>query len=166
MTPKDKELIENNIGVIRKVVLRFVPYSEIEDSWQFAVACCKVCEKIEMWNPERGNITTFISIVAYNAILQEIREQSRKSLPLIPLDDIEDVPILTTNNRLRLSAPYEDILKKSDLPLEVIEIFQRQVKGETVKSISKDLGISRQSYYKRIRPIKTILKKHLISEQD
>lgn len=164
MSPGQKAMIENNLGIIRKVVLKFVRnFTAIDDSWQFAVACCAVCEAIDKWSPERGKFSTFISVVAHNAIVTEWNKQ-RKQIQFEQLESDDDFPI-PTDGRQTLDVPYEKVFQNGfpDDLKDHVEMFRRSVEGENITEIVKEYGISRQSYYNRIKPIKKALEKHVIS---
>jgi RNA polymerase sigma factor (sigma-70 family) len=160
MSPGQRTMIENNIGIIRKVVLQYVGHwSAVNDSWQFGVACQAVCEAVaaNRWTSERGKFSTFVYQVARNAIINEWKYQKVRELPTTEeeFDIIEE-----TEPRLVLDVPYDDIF---DSPLSPdVSMFKRYIEGESIKDISQELGISRQTFYNRTKSVKDALAKHVV----
>lgn len=163
MSPGQRTMIENNIGIIRKVALKYVGHwSAVNDSWQFAVACQAVCEAVadNKWNAERGKFSTFVYTVSKFAIIKEW-ECRRKELHTEELVDVV-VPIY---RRLSLDVPYDEFFKNGFDPdmQRDINMFRRHIEGESITEIVKELGISRQSFYNRIKSVKQELAKHVVA---
>lgn len=172
MSPGQKTMIENNLGIIRNVVWRFVnDRAEIPDSWQYAVACQAVCEAVSAnkWTPERGKFSTFVHSVARFAIINEWR--NRNKIPLsVSFDDEENLEldvVIPTNCRVTLDIPYKDVFANGfdDKQKEDAEMFRRSLEGESITDLVKELGISRQSFYNRVKAIKETLAKHAVTIQ-
>jgi DNA-directed RNA polymerase specialized sigma24 family protein len=166
MSPGQRTMIENNIGVIRKVVLQYVQHwNAIDDSWQFAVACHAVCEAVSAnkWSPERGKFSTFVYNVAKFAIIGEWKrlQVRQRQFPMTEGEfDVEiEVPL-----RLVLDVPYESVFQNGfDPKLKPdIAMFKRHIEGESISDIVKELGISRQTFYNRTKPVKEALAKHVV----
>jgi|TARA_Y100000034_G_scaffold6676_1_gene7342 RNA polymerase sigma factor (sigma-70 family) len=167
MSPGQQAMIESNLGVIRKVVLRYVRHwMLIDDSWQYGVACHGVCEAVAAgrWTPSRGKFSTFVTTVANNAILDEWRLRKRRDEQL-PVDSLgaEDVEI-PDDSKMVLDVPYEQVFNNGFGPemKQDVDMFRRHIEGESITDIVKDLGISRQSFYNRTKRVKAVLLKHVV----
>lgn len=161
MSPAQKIMIENNLGVIRKIALGFMNHqTPVDDSWQYAVACHAVCESVDKWNPKTAKFNTFIGMIARYAIINEMRSRKKMLEPTSLKEDME-IPI---NKRITLDVPYNDVFKiKGDKNLRRdIQMFRRSIEGETVSSIVRKMGITRTTFYNRIDRIKKIIAKHAV----
>lgn len=160
MSPGQRTMIENNLGVIRKVVLKYVGHwSAVNDSWQYSVACQAVCEAVaaNKWTSERGKFSTFVYQVARNAIINEWKYQKVRKLPTT--DEEFDI-IEESEPKLVLDVPYDDIFGNPLSPEALM--FKRYIEGESIKEISLELGISRQTFYNRTKSVKDELARHVV----
>jgi ACT domain-containing protein len=61
-------------------------------------------------------------------------------------------------------VPYEDVFNNG-FPSELkpdIDMFKRHLEGESITDIVQELGISRQTFYNRTKPVKEALAKHVV----
>jgi len=150
-------MIEDNIGIIRKVVLNFVHHWQaINDSWQYAVAYEAVCEATPKWQIEKGKFPTFIHSVSYLAIIREWNNRKRKPT-FVPIGDADfEIPV---DNKLALDVSYDELFEKMQNP--DADMYRRYIEGEKVVDIVKSLGISRQSFYDKTKNVKASLAKQM-----
>ena len=93
------------------------------------------------------NIRAWLYRTADN-VMRNYRKKSRNS---VPLDDLSE----TTEDTYSVEMPFEEIITQDEY--ELLNFYY--INGDSIETISKQLGISKDAVYQRIHRIKTKIEK-------
>lgn len=164
----NSNLIQENIGLLKSIVLRFTKIGRIEDSEIYSVACLGLVEASISFDSSKAKFSTWATKIINQKIIQFLRKNKKqKSVELFSLDAQERENCLADNNQKSIPIHLLSLINptESDTPPEKenkLILSMHYLDGKSWSEIGRKIGITREAVRQRANKfIKNIQKNNV-----
>lgn len=143
--------VEDHLGLVRSVVLKYDRKSRLEDSDLYSVGCLALMEAAGSFDPSRASFPTWATRIIRHRVVDEIRRTARVK-ETASADMLSEIASPEKNSPVHLA---ESMLarRKSDSREEARDKRLLRVyflEEKTLSEIGRELGMSKEGARKRI----------------
>lgn len=143
--------VEDHLGLVRAVVLKYSRKGRLEDSDLYSVGCLALVEAAKEFDPSRSGFATWATRVVRQRVIDEIRRVARDR-EVASTETVCNVVSPSGNLPVHLAEPIL-ALRKSDSREYARDkrVLRRYfLEGRTLSDIGRSLGMSKEGARKRI----------------
>lgn len=153
---------EDHLGLVRRVLNKFRPGEELDDSDLYAVGCLALVEATRTFDPSKSRFSTWASRIVLQRVVDEMRRSGREGgVPLpdeFPSDSPGEMPVHLVKDILAL--------RKSDSREE--RAGKRLLRGryldeKTLSQLGREMGVSKEAARKRIESAISMIRTQSLS---
>lgn len=144
---RDTIRVEDHLGLVGSIVLKFVRKGEVEDSELYSVGCLALVEAAKTHDPSKSKFSTWAYRVVRNRVLDEFkksrrsRESSSCNLSMLADDFRESFPVHMVSDMIG-GEERDDFTKM---------LVEHYIEGKSLAEIGREFGISREWVRKKVQ---------------
>lgn len=149
--PSEPVRIEDHLGLVRSLVLKFIRKGDVEDSELYSVGCIALLEAAKTFDPSKSKFCTWAWHVVMSRLIDEVKKNGRAT-PSVSCDFSnvaesrkESVPLEILPDIL-ISAAEDDEDKDATKML-----FGHYLDGKSLAELGKEFGYSKEWVRKRVQ---------------
>ena len=161
LNDEQKKLVENNLGLVYYIINKHYRMNILDEDLQ-QEGMYALCYAAYKFNPEKGSFRSCAYTIVLNAIREELRRRLTESSRLPSISAYETYPDSCDENSTILNSLkdqneylYTDMhyfySGLSDVDRKILNGLQND---KTKTDIGKELGVSRQVIYSRVKKLK------------
>lgn len=143
--------VEDHLGIVCSLVLKFVRKGAVEDSELYSVGCLALVEAARTFDPSKSKFCTWAYLIVRQRIIDEVRRAKRlKEDSSFAVPDVPEAPSNSTPVHI-----LDEIVGPSSSDDSTKMLLGHYLDGKSLSELGREFGFSKEWVRKKIQSAAT-----------
>lgn len=141
--------VEDHLGLVCSIVLKFVRKGKVEDSELYSVGCLALMEAARTFDPSKGKFATWAYLIVRQGVIDELKKNGRsRESSSCELEKVADARRSTSTAQV---VPGIVVRACEDGGDDNKMLLSHYLDGKSLSEIGREFGFSKEWVRKRIQ---------------